>query len=117
MKAGARVRMQITYLWSIALQIGQPVGMDVYLAHAAVVCFAVALFFVSLYAWSRRRNVGLVLVSAAFLLFTLKEVIWIVSQTYDSFNPSIDLTRTFLDLIVLGLFFTAFTIRPRKQLE
>jgi uncharacterized membrane protein YqjE len=90
------------------------VGIEVYLAHAAVGCFAVVLFLVSLYAWSRRRNAGLLLVSLAFLVFSLKEVIWTLSQMY---NSSMDLTRTLLDFVVLGLFFVAITLRPRKQLE
>ena len=111
------VKMQIAYLWSIALQTGQPVGIEVYLAHAAVGCFAVVLFSLSLYAWSRRRNAGLLLVSLAFLVFSLKEVLWTLSQMY-SFDSSItDLTRTLLDLVVLGLFFVAITLRPRKKLE
>lgn len=117
MKTEVRVRMQIGYLSSLALQTGQPVGVDLFLAHAAVASFAVVLLSLSLYAWSRRKHVGLLLVSVAFLLFILKEIVWIVSQTYDSFNPSLDLTRTLLDLIVLGLFFAAITIRPRKRLE
>jgi uncharacterized iron-regulated membrane protein len=108
--------MQIAYLWSIALQTGQPAGTEAYLAHAAVGIFAVVLCSLSLYAWSRRRNVGLLLVSAAFLLFTLKEVIWVLSQMYN-YNSSIDLIRALLDLVVLGLFFAAITLRPRKQLE
>lgn len=109
--------MQVDYLWSAALQIAQPIEAGTYLVHAAVGCFAVVLFSLSLYAWSRRRQVGLILVSSAFLLFTLKEVVWILSQMYGMFGPSIDLARTLLDLVVLGLFFVAITLRPRRQLE
>ena len=109
--------MQIAYPSSVALQIRSLVGADAYLAHGAVAFFAVALFLLSLYAWSRRRHVGLLLVSLAFLLFTLKEVIWILSQMYNDFSPSVDLIRTLLDLVLLALFFAAITIRPRKQLE
>jgi len=109
--------MLIDHLRSVALQIGQPAGIEVYLAHVAVGIFAVVLFSLSLYAWSRRRHGGLLLVSAAFLLFTLKEVIWILAQMYAASVPSIDLIRTLLDLVVLGLFFAAIMIRPRKQLE
>jgi ABC-type maltose transport system permease subunit len=87
-----------------------------YLAHAAVGFFALVLFSLSVYAYSRRRHVGLVLVSSAFLLFTLKEVLWFLSQLY-ALNSSIELTRTLVDFVVLGLFFVAITLRPRKQLE
>jgi len=81
-KAEGRVKMQIERLWSVALQTGQPAGAGVYVAHAAVGVFAAVLFSLSLYAWSRRRNVGLLLVSSAFLLFFLKEVLWVLSQMY-----------------------------------
>jgi small-conductance mechanosensitive channel len=115
-KAEGKVRMQIAYLWSVALQTGQSPGAEVYLVHAAVGLFAAVLVLLSLYAWSRRRHVGLLLVSSAFLLFSLKEVIWMLSEMY-SFSSSADLIRTLLDLVVLGLFFVAITLRPRKQLE
>jgi len=105
------------HVGAVALEAGQSGGAWVYGAHAAVGFFAAVLFSLSLYAWFRRRNVGLILVSTAFLLFALKEVIWVLSQMYNSFNPSIDLVRTILDLVVLTLFFAAIMIRPRKQLE
>ena len=56
------------------------------------------------------------LVSSAFLLFCLKEVLWFVAQIYPSDSP-VDFARTLLDLVVLGLFFAAIVHRPRKQLE
>ena len=116
MKLEGKVIMEIDYLWSVALQTGQPARIGEYVAHAAVGVFAVVLFALSLYAWSRRRHVGLLLVSSAFLLFCLKEVLWLLAQTY-AFSSSVDLIRTLLDLVVLGLFFVAITLRPRKQLE
>ena len=61
--------MQIDYLWSVALQTGQPAGIGEFWLMLAVGVFAVILFSLSLYAWSRRRHVGLLLVSSAFLLF------------------------------------------------
>jgi hypothetical protein len=108
--------MQIDYLWSVALQAGKNVGIEVYLAHAAVGFFAAILCLLSVYAWSRRRHVGLLLVSSAFLLFCLKEVLWLLSQVY-AFDSSMELIRVLTDLVVLGLFFVAITNRPRKQLE
>jgi NADH:ubiquinone oxidoreductase subunit K len=109
--------MHIAYLWPLALEAGQTGGALVYAAHAAVGFFAAVLFSLSLYAWSRRRGLGLILVSLAFLLFAVKEVVWVFSQMYNSFSPSVDLARTILDLVVLSLFFAAIMIRPRKQLE
>jgi len=87
------------------------------LAHAAVGFFAITLCVLSLYAWSRRRHIGLLLVSSAFLLFALKEGVWFVLRVNAYSDASVDLVRTLLDLVVLGLFFVAVTLRPRKQLE
>jgi len=109
-------KLQIEYVCSVAMQIHQPVEIGDYLVHFIVATFALALFSLSLYAWFKRRNFGLILVSSAFLLFCLKEILWFVAQTYPS-NYPIDLTRTLLDLVVLGLFFAAIAQRPRKQLE
>ena len=106
----------IEHLLSVALQIHQSVGVEDYLAHSIVAVFALTLFSVTLYAWSRRRAVALMLVSCAFLLFCLKEVLWFVAQTFPS-DSQVDLIRTLLDLVVLGLFFAAIIHRPRKQLE
>jgi hypothetical protein len=119
-KLERRVIMEIDYLWSVALQTGQPAGIEVYVAHAAVGVFAAILFLLSLYAWSRRRQIGLLLVSSAFLLFCLKEVVWLLSDVYDFHSlalPSVEVITVLLDLVVLGLFFVAITLRPRKQLE
>ena len=93
-----------------------------YLTHAAVGIFAIVLLLLSLYAWTRRRHVGLLLVSSAFLLFALKEGLWFIARVYGFAEMSIadlsvDSVRTLLDLTVLGLFFVAITLRPRKQLE
>ena len=108
--------MQFDYVWSVALQIGKPVGTEIYLAHALVGFFALLLFLLSLLAWSRRRHVGLLLVSSAFLIFCLKEILWLLLETY-GLSSSIDLITVLTDLVVLGLFFVAITLRPRKQLE
>jgi len=115
-KAEGRLKMQIECLWSVALQIGNPLGTELYLAHALVGFFALLLFLLSLLAWSRRRHVGLLLVSLAFLIFCLKEILWLLIETY-GLSSSIDLITILADLVVLGLFFVAITLRPRKQLE
>ena len=114
--------MQIDRLWSVVLQTGQPTGTEAYLAHGVVGIFAAVLFLLSLYAWSRRRQVGLLLVSLAFLVFCLKEVFWILSEMY-GFNSSetgefvTDLVTVLSDLIMLGFFYLAIITRPRKQLD
>ena len=106
--------MAIDYLWTAALEIDQIAELEI--AHVLVAFFAFALFLLSLYAWSRRRQLGLVLVSSAFLLFCLKEVVWLLSEIYD-FHSSVELITVLLDLIVLALFFVAIAHRPRKQLQ
>jgi hypothetical protein len=108
--------MAIDYLWSAVLQEDQFVGLGIFAAHALVAFFALALFLLSLYAWSRRRQVALALVSSAFLLFCLKEVVWLLSEIYN-FHSSVDLITVLIDLVVLGLFFIAIALRPRKQLQ
>ena len=110
------VRMRIDCFWLVALPTGQPVGMEIYLAHAVVGFFGLLLFSVSLFAWSKRRHVGLLLVSSAFLIFFLKQVFWLLSERYNFFS-SIDMILVLADLVVLGLFFMAIVPRPRKQLE
>ena len=112
--------MDVTSLWSTVLQAGQPTEIEAYVAHAVVGIFAAALFLLSLYAWSRRRQVGLVLVSLAFLVFSLKEVLWFVSQMFSFYSTEIgeltaDMITVLTDLVVLILFFVAITLRSRKQ--
>jgi Na+/phosphate symporter len=108
--------MVIDYLWSVALQADQFVGLGLFAAHVLVLFFAFGLFLLSLYAWSRRRQVALALVSSAFLLFCLKEVIWLLSEIYN-LQASVDLITVLMDLVVLALFFVAIAHRPRKQLQ
>ena len=114
--------MGISQVWQVVLQTGQPMEIEAYLAHGVVGIFAALLFLLSLYAWTRRRNVGLHLVSLAFLVFCLKEVFWFLSQTNSFYSTETgelvaDLFTVLTDLTVLVLFFTAIIIRPRKQLE
>ena len=108
--------MIIDFSRSFVLQTAQPMGTWAYLPHIAVGIFAVVLSVIALYAWFMRRQFGLLLVTTAFLLFGLKEVIWIISQTY-GLGFSADVIGTLLDLVVLGLFFVAIIIRPRPQLK
>ena len=114
--------MESANLLPIALQIGQPPELAAYVAHLVVGVFATILFLVSVYAWSRRRHLGLILVSTAFLVFMLKEVFWFVTQMFSFYTTetgelTADLITVLTDLIVLGLFFAAMAVRSRKQLE
>ena len=112
--------MDVINLWSTVLQVSEPTELEAYVAHAVVGIFAAVLFLLSLYAWSRRRQIGLVLVSLAFLVFSMKEVLWFVSQMFSFYSTEIgeltaDLITVFTDLVVLILFFIAITLRSRKQ--
>jgi len=110
--------MATDYLWSAALQVDQLVGLGTLVLdlHSLVAFFAFALFLLSLYAWFRRRQVPLALVSSAFLLFSLKEVVSALSEIYN-FQQSVDLITVVIDFVVLALFFVAISVRPRKQLQ
>jgi apolipoprotein N-acyltransferase len=104
--------------WSVVLQVGefeaQRDAADVFRIGSGI--FSLALLSLSLYAYSRRRQPALVIVSSAFLLFFLKQAIWLLSDVYE-FGP-IDLLLEVFDFIILALFFVAIVLRPsRKQRE
>jgi hypothetical protein len=73
--------------------------------------FALILFSLSLYAWSRRRQPALIIVAAAFFLFFMKTFLDCVlpSQTED-------IVRVGIDFAALALFFVAIVVRPRHDL-
>src|SRR2546421_10417199 len=74
--------------------------------------FALVLFAISLYAWSKRKQPAILIVAAAFLPFFAKTVL-------DVFYPTstlLELARPLFDFIALALFFVAIVIRPRKDL-
>jgi hypothetical protein len=80
--------------------------------------FAVLLLSLSLYAWGRRRQPALIVVSAAFLLFFIKIVIEIfpsLDQMTGQFP--LDLLLVFIDFAILGLFFAALVLKPKRKLE
>jgi hypothetical protein len=108
--------MAIDCLWSAALQADQFGGLGIFATHALVAFFAFALFLLSLYSWFRRRHGALALVSSAFLLFCVKEVVWLLSETY-GFHSLVDPITVLMDLVVLALFFVAIALPPRKQLQ
>jgi hypothetical protein len=75
--------------------------------------FALVLFMISLYAWSKRRQFALIIVATAFLLFFVKTVLDILLPT----STLLDLSREFIDFAALALFFVAIVVRPRKALD
>jgi heme A synthase len=106
----------IGFLWSVILQVGQFEGTqrdigDVLKIGAGV--FAFVLFSLSLYAWFRRRQPALLIVSSAFLLFFLKQVIGLLSDVYE-FGP-LELILIFIDFVILALFFIAIVVGPRRK--
>jgi len=73
--------------------------------------FALILFSLSLYAWSRRRQPALIMVAAAFLLFFMKTLLdYVLPSTTE------DIVRVGIDFVALALFFVAIVVRPRKDL-
>jgi hypothetical protein len=75
--------------------------------------FALILFAVSVYAWSKRRQLALIIVATAFLLFFTKTLLDILLQA----SPLLELTRVSIDFATLALFFVAIIVRPRKGLD
>ncbi len=73
--------------------------------------FALILFSLSFYAWYRRRQPALVIVSLAFLLFFVKSVLDLLPLSM-SVN---EFTRLSIDFVALALFFVAIVVRPRKD--
>jgi uncharacterized membrane protein YcfT len=74
--------------------------------------FALILFAISIYAWSKRKQPALLIVATAFVLFFGKTVLDVLYPT----STLIDVIRPLFDFIALALFFVAIVIRPRKDL-
>lgn len=72
--------------------------------------FAFALFSLSVFAWSKRRQPALIMVASAFFLFFTKTLI-------DFFLPKtiLDFARVTIDFAALALFFVAIVVRPRHD--
>ena len=70
--------------------------------------FAFALFSLSVFAWSKRRQPALIMVATAFFLFFAKTL-------FDFFLPAmiLDFVRVSIDFVALALFFVAIVVRPR----
>src|SRR2546428_13048074 len=74
--------------------------------------FSVILFAVSLYAWYLRKQISLVIVALAFLMFFVRTVI----REFFAQIPGEDFITDFLDFVALTLFFLAVVVSPRKDL-
>jgi hypothetical protein len=113
------MNLVLHYLTLLVLQIGQFEGQQGDVADAVRLgtgIFALLLFFLSIYAWSRRKQPALLLVSAAFLLFFLKIIVEFLPSTYDARQiASWDLMLILIDFLILALFFLAIVIRPRRK--
>jgi predicted PurR-regulated permease PerM len=107
------------YLLSWVMQVGQFEGAGRETAEALGIgsgIFALALFSLSIYAWYKRRQPALAIVSAAFLLFFLRHLVQVLAEVYE-FDSIVALPLVFADFVILALFFLAIVVRPkRKQL-
>jgi len=102
------------YLLQMALQVGQSnveQGDVQDLLSLGAGIFALVLFLLSFYAWTRRRQPALLIVSAAFLLFFLKEVFQLLPQQTNASNLILGL----IDFVILAAFFVAMVVRPRRR--
>jgi len=72
--------------------------------------FALILFSLSLYAWSRRKQPALIMVAAALFLFFIKTFL-----DYILPSPTEDFVRVGIDFAALALFFVAIVVRPRQD--
>ncbi len=105
------------YLLSLVIQVGLFEGAERGTAEALGIAsgiFALLLFSLSMYAWSRRRQPALAIVSIAFLLFFLRHIVQVLAEMYE-FDSAVALTLVFMDFIILALFFVAIVIRPRRK--
>ncbi|MGA2875318.1 MAG: hypothetical protein ABSE82_07240 [Nitrososphaerales archaeon] len=98
---------------SVALQFGdveQGMSLTFFLETAASI-FSLVLFFVTMYAWSRRgRQPALLVVSVAFLVYFSKLIIEIlpIGELHD------DLVSSIMDFVTLGIFFIALVVKPQR---
>jgi lipopolysaccharide export LptBFGC system permease protein LptF len=79
--------------------------------------FALVLFVISLYAWSRRRQPALLVVSLAFFLFFFRHLIEMLGDMGEIYEPSgsLQLALILMDFVTLALFFVAVVVRPRRR--
>ena len=70
--------------------------------------FALVLFLLSLYAWTRRRQPSLLIISGAFFLFFLKEVLQLLPEQTNLSS----LVPVAIDFVILAAIFIALVVRP-----
>ena len=105
------------YLLSLVIQVGQFEGSEREAAETLGIAssiFALLLFSLSMYAWSRRRQPALAIVSIAFLLFFLRHLVQVLAEMYE-FDSAVALPLVLVDFIILALFFVAIVIRPKRK--
>lgn len=92
----------------------------IYVLHLVGALFAFSLGALSLYAWSRRRNVSLIFVSAAFFVFFL---LILLDEVLPE-GQSTELISGFLELAILSLFFLTVFVglgrrnrRPEEEVQ
>ena len=73
--------------------------------------FALVLFLLSLYAWTRRRQPSLLIVSGAFFLFFLKAVLELLPEQTNVSN----VVLTGIDFVILAAIFVALVVRPGRK--
>lgn len=71
--------------------------------------FALILLSLSIFAWSKRRQTSLILVSLVFVLFFFK----IFLEIFPSEGNNSQLFSVMLDFLILTLLFLAIVVRPR----
>jgi len=75
--------------------------------------FSLVLIAVTLYAWFRRRQPTLLVVSFAFITFFIKQILEILP-----FNAlHTEIASSILDFITLTLFFLALVVAPRRKIS
>jgi hypothetical protein len=105
------------YLLSLVIHVGQFEGGERQTAEALGIAsgiFSLLLFLLSIYAWSRRRQPALAIVSIAFLLFFFRHIVQVLAEMYE-FDSAVALALVFMDFIILALFFVAIVVRPKRK--
>lgn len=106
--------------WVLILHIGQLVGLERDTEEAlefGTGVFALILFALSLYAWSRRRQPALLIISCAFFLFFFRHLIEMLGDMGEIYEPSglLRLALIVMDFVTLALFFVAVVVRPKRK--
>jgi len=107
--------------WVLLIHLSQLIGTE---RDAAVALdfgtgvFALILFGLSVFAWTRRKQPALLAVSLAFLLFFSTHVIEFMDELGVIQEPSgvLQLTLISMDFIILLLFFIAVVVRPKRRM-